>query len=208
MARGAFVATCEGDDYWSDTEKLQRQVDFLRDHPEFTLCFHPVRIVYEDMPGIETTFPEHCTPQPSLADLATRNFIQTNSVLYRWRYRGAEPFAFDESIAPGDWYVHLMHAEVGRIGFLPQVMAVYRKHAGGMWTTHASEIARHRKLGTAEIELFRRLFLGTLQILDRDLQRKERIFQLVGQAAGQFAPSCDAFRLHQAIPLLQKFARH
>ena len=156
-ARGAFVATCEGDDYWSDTGKLQRQVDFLRAHPEFTLCFHPVRIVYEDMPGIETTFPEHCAPQPSLTDLATRNFIQTNSVLYRWRYRGAERFDFDERIAPGDWYVHLMHAEVGRIGFLPQVMAVYRKHAGGMWTTHASEIARHRKLGTAEIELFRRL---------------------------------------------------
>ncbi|MCJ2048962.1 glycosyltransferase [Methylobacterium sp. J-070] len=156
-ARGEYVATCEGDDYWSDTGKLQRQVDFLKAHPEFTLCFHPVRIVYEDMPGIETTFPEHCVPLPSLTDLATRNFIQTNSVLYRWRYRGGERFDFDESIAPGDWYVHLMHAEVGRIGFLPQVMAVYRKHAGGMWTTHASEIARHRKLGTAEIELFRRL---------------------------------------------------
>ena len=154
--RGEFIAFCEGDDYWTDPTKLQRQVDFLRGHPEFTLCFHPVRVVYEDMPGVETIFPPDCPPQPSLADLATRNFIQTNSVLYRWRYGAGEPLCFDEGIAPGDWYLHLMHAEVGRIGFLPQVMAVYRKHAGGMWA-HASELARHRKLGGAEIALFREL---------------------------------------------------
>ena len=154
--RGEFVAFCEGDDYWTDPTKLQRQVDFLRDRPEFTLCFHPVRVVYEDMPGVETTYPDHCAPEPSLSDLATRNFIQTNSVLYRWRFGFGEPLRFDQGIAPGDWYLHLMHAEVGRIGFIPQVMAVYRKHAGGMWA-YASELARHRKLGGTEIELFRQL---------------------------------------------------
>lgn len=155
--RGAFVAICEGDDYWTDTAKLQRQVDFLRARPEFTLCFHPVRVVYEDMPGVEELYPKHSSPQPALADLVAHNFIQTNSVLYRWRYRGEEAFRLDEGIAPGDWYVHLMHAEVGRIGFLPQVMAVYRKHAGGMWATYETELARHKKLGGAEIEFFRQL---------------------------------------------------
>ncbi|MCZ2982502.1 glycosyltransferase, partial [Acinetobacter baumannii] len=47
-ARGEYVAICEGDDYWTDSSKLQRQVDFLRANPEFTHCFHPVRVLYED----------------------------------------------------------------------------------------------------------------------------------------------------------------
>ena len=156
-ARGEYVAICEGDDYWTDSSKLQRQVEFLRTNPEFTLCFHPVRVLYEDMPGVEEIYPKHSSPQPSLSDLVAHNFVQTNSVLYRWRYHGEEPFRLDEGIAPGDWYVHLMHAEVGRIGFLPQVMAVYRKHAAGMWATYATELARHKKLGNSEIAFFRAL---------------------------------------------------
>ncbi|MCJ2092242.1 glycosyltransferase [Methylobacterium sp. J-072] len=155
--RGEYVAICEGDDYWTDTSKLQRQVDFLRERPEFTVCFHPVRVVYEEMPGVEELYPKHSSSQPSLSDLVAHNFIQTNSVIYRWRYHSEEAFQLDDSIAPVDWYVHLMHAEVGRIGFLPQVMAVYRKHMAGMWATYETELARHKKLGHAEIEFFRQL---------------------------------------------------
>ena len=153
---GEYVAICEGDDYWTDPDKLQRQFDYMRQRPEYTLCFHPVRVVYEDMPGVETTYPEHCAPQPSLSDLAARNFIQTNSVFYRWRYRGGARLEIGRGIIPADWYIHLMHAEVGRIGFLPEVMAVYRKHAGGMWA-HASDLARHKRLGKSEIEFYRQL---------------------------------------------------
>ena len=36
-------------------------------------------------------------------------------------------------IQPGDWFLHLLHAQIGKIGFLTDVMAVYRKHAGGIW---------------------------------------------------------------------------
>ncbi|MDN3574631.1 glycosyltransferase family 2 protein, partial [Methylobacterium longum] len=132
------------------------QFDYMRQRPEYTLCYHPVKVVYEDMPGVTTIYPEHCAPQPSLSDLAARNFIQTNSVFYRWRYRGGERLEIGRGIIPADWYIHLMHAEVGRIGFLPQVMAVYRKHAGGIWA-HASDLARHKRLGRSEIEFYRQL---------------------------------------------------
>ena len=43
-----YVAICEGDDYWTDPHKLQKQVDFLDSHPDFSVCFHPVRVTWED----------------------------------------------------------------------------------------------------------------------------------------------------------------
>ncbi|TXN75956.1 glycosyltransferase [Methylobacterium sp. WL18] len=156
-ASGEYVALCEGDDYWTDPDKLQRQFDFMRERPEYTVCFHPVKVVYDDIPGVEEFYPENPNPRPSLSDLIAHNFIQTNSVFYRWRYRRDEALQIGVGIAPADWYIHLMHAEVGRIGFLPDVMAVYRKHATGMWAAFETELARHKKLGKAEIEFFRQL---------------------------------------------------
>ena len=44
-AKGKYIALCDGDDYWIDPNKLQRQVDFLQDNPNYSICFHPVKII-------------------------------------------------------------------------------------------------------------------------------------------------------------------
>ena len=45
--RGKYIAFCEGDDYWTDSEKLQRQVDFLESHPDYSMCFHSAKKKFE-----------------------------------------------------------------------------------------------------------------------------------------------------------------
>src|ERR1700743_1461118 len=47
-AKTEYVAICDGDDYWTDKNKLQRQVDFLDRNQNFSICFHPTKIVFEN----------------------------------------------------------------------------------------------------------------------------------------------------------------
>ena len=124
--QGEYVALCEGDDYWTDENKLQKQVDFLDSHPDCSLCFHPVRIVDQSNPAREEIYPDQKLLQRAgelnFASLLKRNFIQTNSVVYRWRFHKESYNLMPEHILPGDWFLHLLHAQVGKIGFLPEVM--------------------------------------------------------------------------------------
>ncbi|MDO4574089.1 MAG: glycosyltransferase [Planctomycetia bacterium] len=136
--QGMYVAMCEGDDYWTDPRKLQKQVDFLDAHPDYTVCFHPVEVQWEKDPEKKEIFP---TPDKrfnkttlDVEDLIQHNFIQTNSVVYRWVFPEKEHLEdYPVGILPGDWYLHLVHAKHGKIGFLEDVMGVYRRHPGGMW---------------------------------------------------------------------------
>lgn len=137
--RGKYVAWCEGDDYWTDPHKLQSQVDFLESHPEFSMAFHTVRVVYEDDDKTEHLFPEPGEVRGDvleLADFKLRNWAQTNSVVYRWRFREGCP-TWDDlvplGVMPADYMMHLLHAQLGKVHFDPAVRSVYRRHKGGTW---------------------------------------------------------------------------
>ena len=90
-----------------------------------------------------------------LADLMRVNFIQTNSVMYRWRFTEGLPDWFVPDLLPGDWYWHLLHAEIGKIGFINKVMSVYRRHTASLF--YASEIspkANRLKHGLSELRSY------------------------------------------------------
>ena len=163
-ARTPYVAICDGDDYFSDPCKLQIQADYLDQNPQCGLCAHPVRLVWEDgspdviYPDMSSTAcgkkAHYC-----LEDLLSMNFIQTNSVMYRWRFGNGVPSWFDPMLVPGDWYWHLLHAEFGDIGFIDRVMSVYRRHSNSLfWRPQNSTSGRHRiKFGIRELRLYQKV---------------------------------------------------
>lgn len=153
--QGEYIALCEGDDFWTDTTKLQRQVNFLEEHKDYALVFHPVRVFYDKAEKEDSIFPE-ASEGFTVEELLRWNFIQTNSVMYRAR-KEYKDMVFDAT--PGDWYLHLYHAQFGKIGFINRVMSAYRRHENGIWwgsATRGAEFLRsiipgHQRLAS-EIE--------------------------------------------------------
>ncbi len=131
-ARGKYIALCEGDDYWTDPYKLQKQVDFLEQNLDFSICFHKVKILKK---GI--LFDDYITEIPgevsTIEDLAHRNYIHTPSVIFRNGLIKEYPKWYLESPI-GDHPLHLLNAQYGNIKFINQYMAVYRTHKGGIWS--------------------------------------------------------------------------
>lgn len=132
---GQYVAILEGDDYWTDPNKLQKQVDFLESNPDFAICFHDVKTVNET--GAEQPH-SVLPPQPkqvlTIEDLLDGNFIPTCSVMFRHGLIKEFPDWFT-NLRIGDWVLHVMNAQHGKIRYLKEVMAVYRVHAGSLWSS-------------------------------------------------------------------------
>lgn len=126
--RGEYVAVCDGDDYWTNPLKLQKQADFLDANPDFAICFHPVSVFWNDNSHCDKVWPKRKT-ELTLQELIYENHIPNCAVMYRWI---APTDEWPDKIYPGDWFMHLLHAKRGKIHFIPDVMARYRRHSGGI----------------------------------------------------------------------------
>lgn len=154
-AVGDYVALCEGDDFWTDNTKLQRQADFLDQNSSYNIVFHPVRVFYENHQEKDTTYPESNDEKEfTTKNLLKNNFIQTNSVMYR--KVSYENLSLD--VMPFDWYLHLVHVNGGKIGFINRVMSAYRRHENGVWWgTHNKQDETWKKHGIGHMVLYAEL---------------------------------------------------
>ena len=131
-ARGEYIAICEADDWWCSRHKLARQARMLDQHPDCALCFHRVVNYYQTDGSMSLSNP-HQSRKMELEDLARANGITNLSVMYRAIPYGELP-QWLSSVRLFDYAMHSLHAERGSIGFLPQPMAVYRRHDRGIWS--------------------------------------------------------------------------
>jgi glycosyltransferase involved in cell wall biosynthesis len=132
---GQYIALCEGDDYWTSPHKLQKQVDFLENHPEYAMCFHNAISICEHGSKEPQTFcPVDQKKIATLEDLIVGNFIPTCSVMFRrGLFNGFPNWCY--SLRIGDWPLHIFNAQHGKIKYINEIMGVYRIHSGGVWSS-------------------------------------------------------------------------
>ncbi len=136
--RGQYIAILEGDDYWTSQHKLQRQIDAMDAHPEWTMCFQPVQIVFDDgrAPVEHPARPRK--PVFTIRDLLVDQPIQTCGVVYRAGIVTSLPDGLDQ-LALADWPLAILHALQGAVGLVDEVMSAYRRHQGGSWSTQSAD---------------------------------------------------------------------
>ncbi len=131
-AKGKYVAYLEGDDFWTDSLKLQKQVDFLENNPNFAICFHAVNVVLENDPQKSYISNRDQKEVTDFDDLAFGNYIHTLSCVYRNGLFGDFPDWY-AAMEIGDYPLHLLNAQHGKIKFLADVMATYRIRDESTW---------------------------------------------------------------------------
>jgi glycosyltransferase involved in cell wall biosynthesis len=134
--RGTYIALLEGDDYWTDRYKLQKQVDFLDSNPAFAMCCHRVQLL--DPGGQEgvDVLPTRAAGSYTIEDLLIENFVPACSAMLRRELIGSLP-SWHSELAMGDWPLFALVSSHGKIELMDEVMAVYRIHEGGIWSSRS-----------------------------------------------------------------------
>lgn len=140
-ATGAkYVAMCEGDDYWTDPLKLQKQVDFLESHPDYSMCFHNAVVHWEDDSIHDHLFADLEKRDYDFRELGagwnvpTASALLSRNVMESKLYKKATSC---RSFIYGDVLLWLSAVEFGKIYCSGETMSVYRRHAGSVTLTNS-----------------------------------------------------------------------
>lgn len=131
---GKYIALCEGDDYWTDPLKLQKQVDFLTANEEYSMCFHRCKIIDENNNEVESDFFNHLSEKDFTGEeILERWSVPTASVMFRsvFRHQITER-ANNSKYYFGDTPMFLTLLECGKAHCFNDCMSVYRIHEGGI----------------------------------------------------------------------------
>jgi glycosyltransferase involved in cell wall biosynthesis len=135
-ARGKYIALCEGDDYWTDPLKLQKQVDFMEAHPECSMCCHKVLYKYQDHEEKNHLFPDLEGDHIFSKEKMYRKYISaTCSMMFR-RLKIDELIRYLDGFLIGDVPLRMFYLQLGNMGYIDQVMATYRKHEESYWNPY------------------------------------------------------------------------
>lgn len=158
--KGKYIAICEGDDYWTDENKLQKQFDFLEQNPDSVICFHNAIIVNE-VNQTSKLFGEYSKAEYEGKDLLDQWLIPTASVFFRNILPKEFPSFFHRS-THGDLSLFMYLSEFGKISFIDEVMSAYRINSIGV-TQSAFKGIKHNLQHVEQLELMKEYFNGKLQ---------------------------------------------
>ncbi|PLK42587.1 glycosyltransferase [Emticicia sp. TH156] len=140
VAKGQYIAPMDGDDYWTDDNKLQEMADFLDTNPDYVACFHNAEIIFDD-----DSHPNQFVNPPDQKEIVSIEdfigedevwFIATSAILFRHGVITNYPKWFHESKSGDIPRYILLGKNGGKFRYINKVMSVYRKnrHSGMSFT--------------------------------------------------------------------------
>jgi glycosyltransferase involved in cell wall biosynthesis len=133
-SKGKYIALCEGDDYWTDPLKLQKQVDFLKKNEDVNLCFHRANLLQNKSFNLhKVPEPYHEIPFSYIELLKYYNFIATASIMFRSPKQMLLPDWFS-AVPFGDLALYKLISSGKNMICLNEVMCVYRIQENGIWS--------------------------------------------------------------------------
>lgn len=135
-AEGNYIAMCEGDDYWTDPMKLQKQIDILERHPEAVACFTNAHYINE-IEGTQSDYVRNLTegfvPDQKLIEIGG-SIYPSASLMFR---TGCFDYKVIESIPEisGDELLIYTLAAKGKVYFLDEKTCIYRRWIGGVFSS-------------------------------------------------------------------------
>lgn len=138
--QGKYIALCEGDDYWTDPNKLQIQVDFLENHPDYSMCWHDASIfdtIDNKFLGDHRRYKKSTICKVEDMIMGGGDFCPTASILYKKDIIAEAPKSLLNQHV-GDYPLQLYLAFVGQIYYYDRQMSVYRVNVPNSWSTRVN----------------------------------------------------------------------
>ena len=142
---GKYIAICEGDDYWTDPYKLQKQVDFLEKNPEYIMIGSKVNVLKEN--EIKESDQPNESREIFVEDLFQYNPFASLTILFR-NINIKYPDFYNKHFA-GDMMLYFLLSERGKLYYKNEILGVYRDHSEGVTKKTSSKFK-----GISRIKMF------------------------------------------------------